>query len=78
MKKRRQGILYHKVKDAYEKFKETGNLQAFALDMAEAGDVRWAHHAYVVRESIEELVPDDKLTNFMHLGAVNGKRKAKR
>ena len=69
--KRPTGVLHNRVVDAYYVFRHTGNLQRFASDMARAGDVSYAHHAWLVQQSIKKVVPGDKITNFVNLGKMN-------
>ena len=52
-----RGILYHRVKDAYDYYDQTGDLQGFALTIAKAGDVRYMTHFNVVCNWIRELIP---------------------
>jgi hypothetical protein len=54
---RTRGVLYHKVRSAYDYYTQTGDLQGFALRIARAGDVRYMTHFNIVCRWIEEIIP---------------------
>ena len=54
---KKQGVLYWRVKTAVESYIKTRNLRQFAINMANAGDVRYESHKRIVLDAIRELVP---------------------
>lgn len=53
-----KGVLWTKVKSAYDSYLATGDLKCFAGTIAQIGDVRWYAHKQIVQDAIREIVPE--------------------
>jgi len=56
---KKPGVYASRIKETFDNFKRTGDLQVFAIRMAWIGDVRYDWQADTVRYWIRKLIPGE-------------------